>query len=631
MRIIVADWETFFDSKEYTLKRMTTESYIRDPRFEPHGVAVKWEPALGAVWYRPDEFREVAMRTDWNDVFLIHHHAQFDGLIEIHHFGINPKAFGCTLAMARLLLGSHISVSLDSVRKHFGMEAKRTPYHLFDGKHWDELDDYAKKEIAAGACDEVESIWNLFNLLAKDFPQEEYPVVDTTIRMFTNPVLQGDVDLLAHIWEEEEKSKVGRMEALGVTEAQLQSAETFAGLLRDAGVEPQKKSGKKWDIYAFAKTDDFMRELLEDADDRVRALAEIRLGVKSTYMQTRAETWGYMASRGPMCVYLSYAGTGTLRPSGGDSTNFLNMKRQSQLRRALRAPDGWKLCPVDSSQIECRVLHYLAGGPDEPVVQKFRNHEDPYVDLASKFYQETIYKPKKDDPRKDEMEAKRGMGKQGRLMCGYGASGKQFKVTAKNGTYGPSVEISIEDADAFVVLYRKDNPSVCAPNSGYWAQAGRMLARLAGGPPVDWGPLHVRDHRIYLPGGQPMIYDSLEYYRPTEEEREALMEAGKYFKLDGWWRMRTRRGWKEMWGSKLTQNICEAVSRVVVTQAMNRITAMGYRVLNHPYDELLCLIPDEGKDEYHQAVLETEMRREVPWLPGLPLDCESIVDVIYKK
>jgi hypothetical protein len=894
MRIIVADWETFFDSKDYTLKRMTTENYIRDPRFEAHGVAILQPDAVipRPVWLRPNEFRNWAATIDWSDVFLIHHHAQFDGLIESHHFGINPKAYGCTLAMARLLLGNHLSVSLDSVRKHFGMALKTTPYGLFDGKHWHELDSYAQAKVAEGACDEVASIWTIFQYLAKDFPAEEYAVVDTTIRMFTQPALVADVELLAQIWEDEEKKKSTQMAELGVTEAQLQSADYFAGLLRAEGVEPEQKEGKKGSIYAFAKTDDFMRELLESDDDRVRALAEIRLGVKSTYMQTRAETWGYMGSRGPMCVYLSYAGAGTLRPSGGDKANFLNMKRQSQLRKTLKAPEGFLLLPVDSSQIECiaqgqrvltdrgwiaielvrdndfvwdgttwvnhdgvickgeqkvitvdsltatpdhiiypeqypngitlgafarigygfatsrranairetplrcssvsriqniwgpwnsvllsncerrgsvdidqslpsnirkcgdrsqrqrralrtwkfeiinaarkcqqslydflgavwrwslshagfqtgtsrmwlwagcnqstgrerldwradhlsisarikkndmaqasqigiqtssrfetkkakvydilnagprhrftvegvvvsncRVLHYLAGGPDEPVIQKFRNHEDPYVDLASRFYGEQIYKPKAGDPHKEEMEAKRGMGKQGRLMCGYGAGSEQFKKTAKNGLYGPPVDIPIEEAERFVTLYRADNPSITARQTGYWAQCNKMLARLAGGPPVDWGPLHVRDHRIYLPNGCPMIYDTLEFYRPTAEEQEEL----KPYEWDGFWRVKTRRGWKKMWGSKLTQNICEAVSRVIVTQAMNRITALGYRVLNHPYDELLCLIPRDGKEQWHRERCIAEMVCPVPWLPGLPLDCEGELGERYSK
>lgn len=633
MNLAVLDYETFFtDAKDargrpYTLSHLSTEDYIRHPWFEAHGAAFKASPSHAARWFDAAELPDLFASIDWANTWMIHHHAHFDGLILSHHYGVRPRMMGCTLSMARLLLGNHISVSLDSVRKQFNLPAKITPYHLFKGKHWCEMDAGTQRLVAEGACDEVESIFKLFTILGRDFPPEEFEVIDTTVKMFTEPVLRGDTALLAKVWEDEANKKTSRLDQLGVSEADLQSAERFAALLREEGIEPETKDGKNGPIYAFARTDEFMRNLLEHDDSRVRTLAEARLGVKSTLMQTRAETLGWMASRGPMPVYLRYAGAGTLRVSGGDGANWLNFRRNSPIRKAILAPEGYLLGPLDASQIECRVLHYLAGGPGEPVIQKFRANEDPYVDLASQFYGERIYKPGKDDPRREEMEAKRGMGKQGRLMCGYGASGRQFKVTAKNGLYGPPVDISLEDADNFVRMYRDTNPSICAPHVGYWAQASRMLARLAGGDPTTWGPLRVQHHRLYLPNGCPLIYDTLEYHVPDDEEKQKL----KPHEWDGYWRVRTRHGWKTMWGSKLVQNICEAVSRVIVSQAMLRLKAMGYRTLNWPYDELLLLIPDDGQPELHKERCLGELRREVPWLPGLPLDGEMTIAERYSK
>jgi len=603
---------------------------VRHEWFEAHGAAIKWSKNTPARWYDERQLREVLKSEDWSDVFLLSHHANFDHLILSHHYSVAPRMSGCTLSMARLLLGNHISVSLDSVRQQFGLPVKRTPYHLFKGKHWRELSDEIRQQVADGACDEVESIWTLFGILSKQFPSEEYSVVDTTIKMFTQPVLRADTELLAAIWEREEREKSARLADLHVGAADLQSSDRFADLLRAEGIEPEtkegpeRKDGSRGIIYAFAKTDYFMEKLLEHDNPRVRALAEARIGQKSTLMQTRAETLGWMASRGPLCVYLHYAGAGTLRPSGGDGANWLNFKRGSDIRRAILAPEGYMLAPADASQIECRCLHYLAGGPDEPVIQKFRAKEDPYVDLASRFYKETVYKPKQDDPRKAEMEAKRGMGKQGRLMCGYGAAGSQFKKTAHNGLYGPPVEISLEEANEFVALYREDNPSICAKGTGYWAQAGRMLARLAGGETVQWGPLAVRDHRIYLPNGCPLIYDTLEYHKWDGEE------PCREFEREGWWRVKTKRGWKKMWGAKLVQNICEAVAGTIVKQAMSRITRKGYRVLNWPYDELLCLVPKENAEE-HAERCRLELCRDVSWLPGLPLDAEVTLGERYSK
>jgi hypothetical protein len=617
-------FESYYDDS-FTLSKMTTESYIRDSRFEAHGAAVKWSPNHNAKWYDEKELRYVLREHDWRDSFLVSHHAQFDHLILSHHYSVYPAKHGCTLSMARLMLGNHIGVSLDSVRAHFNIPLKKTPYNLFRGKHWHELTASEQELVADGCCDEVESIWKIFCILAKDFPPEEYEVIDTLIRMFCKPVLRADIDLLARIWEREAAGKDKRAKALGIEESELRSDDKFVALLEEEGVEIEYKNGKNGPIPAIAKTDDFMRDLLEDENDRVRGLAEARIGAKSTLMQTRATTLGWMARRGPLCVYLRYAGAGTLRPSGGDGGNWLNFKRASDLRRSILAPEDYLLAPIDSSQIECRVLHYLAGGPDEPVIQKFRNHEDPYVDIATQFYQEKIYKPKNDDPRRAEMEAKRGMGKQGRLMCGYGAAGKQFKATAKAGLYGPPVDISIEEAERFVRLYRETNPSICAKNTGYWAQAGKMLARLAGGAETQWGPLLVKDHRLILPNGCPMIYDTLEYHHPSEDEEVREFEVG------GYWRVKTRHGWKKMWGSKLVQNICEGVSRVIVSQAMIRITRMGYRVLNWPYDELLVLIPKDGREEWHVERCKAEMVREVGWLPGLPLDCEAHLGERYSK
>lgn len=626
MRFVVLDFESYF-ADDYTLSKLSTEEYIRDPRFEAHGAAIKWAPDRPAVWYDEPQLRHVLKETDWSDVCLIHHHAQFDALILTHHYGVHPKMWACTLSMARLLIGNHLSVSLESVRKHFGMAAKTTPYNAFKNRHWREMTPELQRQVADGACDEVESIWKIFCLLAKDFPREEYEVVDEVVRMFVEPALGADVDMLARLWESEADKKQKLLESLNVDATQLQSAAKFQELLEVEGVEIEYKKGKNGDIPAFAKNDDFMRDLLEHPNDRVRTLAEARLGVKSTLLQTRAETLGFMAGRGSLCVYLRYAGAGTLRPSGGDGCNWLNFKRGSDIRRAILAPKGYLLAPVDSSQIECRVLHYLAGGPDEPVVEKFRRGEDPYVDLASLFYRETIYKPRESDPRRDEMIAKRGMGKQGRLMCGYGAAGKQFKATAAAGLYGPPLKISIEDANDWVKLYRQDNTSICAKNTGYWAQAERMLSRLAGGAPMDWGPLRVREHRIYLPNGCPLIYDTIEYYKPDESEWENLKE----FERDGYWRVKTRHGWKKMWGSKLVQNICEAVARVIVTQAQIRLKRSGYRSLNHPYDELLMLIPQDGREQEHLEICKSEMRKTPDWLPGLPLECEAVLSQRYAK
>lgn len=599
---------------------MSTESYLRDPRFHAHGAAIKWQHNIPARWYTEPELRHILKTEDWSDVWLICHHGQFDFSILAWHYDVHPRMLGCTLAMARHCIGSHMSVSLDSVRKYFGMPPKTTPYHAFRGKTWEQLSLQEQEALADGCCDEVESVWTIFGKLASQMPAEEFAVIDITLRMFCEPRLRGDVDVLADLWESEEKRRRGSLASLGVTESELQSSDKFKALLEAEGVEIEYKNGKNDSIPAFAKNDEFMQELLEHPDDRVRALVEARLGVKSTILQTRAETLGFMAGRGPLPVYLRYCGAMTLRFSGGDGTNFQNFKRKdedspkeaSPLRRAIMAPEGYLLAPIDLAQIERRVECYVAGQDD--ALEEFRRGDDPYVAMASDAYGYPVTK---------DMKLERGTGKQLTLSCGYMAAEKSIQKTARLGIYGPPVEIDLNTAIRWKNAYRTRNYKIVE----YWKTAGRMIARLAGGEPTDWGVLHIRDHKIFLPNGTFMNYDSLEYHVPDEEEKKKLKE----FEWKGFWRMKTRQGWKTVHAGKITQNICEAISRVIVTQAAIRIHRAGFRILNIPHDELLVLIPRDGREAEATEWCRQQMMITPDWLPGIPLDAEASLGERYAK
>ena len=350
MRWVVLDGESYYDS-DFSLSKMSTAEYCQDKRFELHGAAVKWSPSTEPRWYDEKELRYHLAQEDWSDVGLICWHNQFDGFYLRQQYNVRPRMWVCPMSMARLLIGNHVSVSLDSIRAHFGIPKKTTPYNLFKGRHWHEMEPAVRQQVADGACDEVSSIWRIFGQLAPRMPAEEWEVIDMTIRMFVEPELRGDLDALARVWETENTNKHTRMAALNVTATELQSAERFAALLREAGVEPEKKNGKNGDIYAFAKTDPFMERLLEDPDDRVRTLVEARLGVKSTMLQTRAEAIGWATRRGPLPVYLKYAGAHTTRWAGGDRVNYQNMN--AALEGAILPPESYLAFAPDSSQIEC--------------------------------------------------------------------------------------------------------------------------------------------------------------------------------------------------------------------------------------------------------------------------------------
>jgi hypothetical protein len=606
MNIIVLDFESFF-SDDYTLKKMTTEAYVRDPRFEAHGVAIRnpeWESVGPATtWFDGADIAAGALEFDWSNSAVLCHHAQFDGLILSHRFGIRPAYWLDTLSMARQQLGNHLSASLDNVRQHYGMPFKRTPYDKFKGKHWHEMSPDVQREVADGACDEVESIWRIFNLMnAGGFPPEMYPWIDNTVRMFTEPRLVGDIDMLGKLWQEETQHKAALLAQLGVTAKDLGSDEIFAGLLRQLGVEPDTKDTGKQIKYSFAKTDPMMQELADDEDDDVRALVEARLSIKSTLQQTRSERLGFMASRGPMCVYLSAFGAHTNRDAGGDKVNWQNFTRGSTLRKAVKPPKGYLTAKVDKSQIECRVLNMFAGQDD--VIEKFRNKEDPYVGIASQFYGRTI-------TRADEKE--RGTGKQLELSCGYGASSPTIIATARKGTYGPAVFLTDAEGERAKNLYRTTHQAV----TDLWREAGRMISALAGTDrPVAWGCVEVHSGFILGPNGTRLRYPELAYEDDPADT------------FGGAWRYKTRKGRVKLYGAKLVENLIQWLAWIAFAQDICRIgKESGLWPSIREHDAGTWLIPDDQYAEQTVAWLKAEMSRPPAWMPDIPLDADAALSV----
>lgn len=427
------------------------------------------------------------------------------------------------------------------------------------------------------------------------FPAEELEIISMTVKMFTEPQLVGDIETFGKVWTAEAQRKQAMLAEIKVDPKALQSADKFAELLRAEGIEPEKKPGKSGDIYAFAKTDQFMQDLQEHEDERVRTLAEARIGLKSTLDQTRAERLGYMGQRGAMPVYLAYCGAHTTRWSGGDRVNWQNLKRGSALRKGNRAPPGYKAIKADKSQIECRILNYVAG--QEDVIQRFANKEDPYIGIASKFYGREITANDK---------AERGVGKQLELSCGYGAGGPTIVRTAARGTYGPKVYLSEIEGIAARDLYRSTHQGVV----DYWKQASRMISAIAGtNNRVQWGPLLVDTGVIYLPNGCPLWYPELHYHRDEETGEEE-------------WRYKTRKGFTKLYGGKLTENVIQALSRVDMSQSLLRILARtGIRPCHLEHDAATWLVPERLVDPFVKVVND-EMTRAPQWLPGIPLGCD---------
>jgi hypothetical protein len=122
--IITLDFETYY-AQDYTLSKGTTEEYIRSPRFEVIGVAVKVNDGP-TEWFSGthEETRAFLSRYDWANSFALAHNTMFDGAIMSWQFGIKPKVWLDTLCMARALHGVEVGGSLKAVAERYGVGEK---------------------------------------------------------------------------------------------------------------------------------------------------------------------------------------------------------------------------------------------------------------------------------------------------------------------------------------------------------------------------------------------------------------------------------------------------------------------------------------------------------------------------
>jgi hypothetical protein len=164
MNILTLDFETFFDD-DYTLKKMTTEAYVRDPRFEALLIGIKWPDHRGTRWYAKDGIAQALGEVDWSKTAALAHHAQFDGLILSHHYGVYPHVWLDTLSMARLMLGNHLSVALSSLADHYGLRGKTIDYQSFKGKRWADMDVANRNFLGDGCCRDVDLTFEIFQKL----------------------------------------------------------------------------------------------------------------------------------------------------------------------------------------------------------------------------------------------------------------------------------------------------------------------------------------------------------------------------------------------------------------------------------------------------------------------------------
>jgi DNA polymerase len=611
-KTVVLDFETYYD-KEFSLSKMTTESYIRDPRFEVIGVAVKVDN-YPADWFSGthEQIKEWLGVLDWNDVHLVCHNMAFDGAILKWHFDIEPKYYFDTLSMARPLTGQTVGGSLAALVKQFNLGKKGTEVVKALGKTRRQFDMTELREYGEYCKNDVELTHKLFEVLKEYSTPKEMYIIDLMLRMFIDPVLELNADVLTTHLANVKSKKQALMDKIdqSIGRDSLMSNPQFAEVLRKLGVEPPMKvslrTGKE--TYAFGKTDAEFKKLLEHEDERVQAVVAARLGVKSTLEETRTEAFIKIAERGPLPIMLNYYGAHTGRASGGDKINLQNLPRGGELRQSIGVPKGYSIVASDSSNIEARVVAWLAG--EEELVQDFCDGVDIYSKFASTVYGYEV--------QKKTHVTERFVGKTCILGLGYGMGSDKFRSTLKVGSGGVSVELPKEKCEEVVGLYRGTYPKIAA----LWKQGQQALDKMVSGKHyLELGTAKLRcdGDGIHLPNGMRIIYPEL---------RKSS---------DGNYEYRNRYGFTKIYGGKVIENVVQALARIVVFDQMAKIDqhlrkkdkpSARHRVALTVHDEIVCVVPDSYAAECMNLMLEV-MSFPPKWCEDLPVTAEAAYGKTY--
>jgi hypothetical protein len=439
----------------------------------------------------------------------------------------------------------------------------------------------------------------------------------------------------------EKEKREELLQRLGVDEAVLASNPQFAKALETLGIPAPRKISKTTgkSTLALAKNDAMFQALLNGDNEDVANLCEARLAVKSTTERTRAQRFLDISKRGTLPVPLSYYGalSGRWTASKGSAINMQNLKRGSFLRKAIMAPEGHQLVVGDLSQIEPRVLAWLSDYTD--MLNIFRAGGDPYAAFGSQMFNiPGLTKESHPDLRQSAKSALLG--------CGYGLGWASFAAQLLVGFLGaPPVRYSKAFAKQLGVtaeyvekfLEWDDNvkklleiPHICTqsellihcvaakkiidiyratayPVVGFWNMCSSlMVSSLAEGHEFVYKCLTFRKEEIVLPNGMSLRYPNLRQVTDKETKQKNWVYGKDETKL---------------YAGKITNNVTQAVARIVMTDGMLR-TTKKYFVAGTVHDEQIVVVPD-AEVEFAKTWVLAQMTMEPSYLPGIPLAADG--------
>lgn len=600
---VVLDFETYFDTK-VSLTKLTTMEYIKHPMFKVWGVGIKYDDAE-TMWFSEDEVEDELASIDWGDVRLICHNTPFDAYVLTQYYGYMPAYFADTAAMARgRYPGQSARLADVAVRLFPNDETMRKGGELAEAKGTYDLSPEQDEMLGRYCVQDVDLTYAIWRRLLLQYPQSELDLINLTTQMFVDPIIEIDRETLITYHESQVKNRETLIENAGIDAKVLSSNDKFADYLRTIDIEPPVKrspnTGKT--IPAFGKNDAGWKQMCAMYPEH-NHLWEAREAVKSRISETRAQRFLDAAledNRIP--VPLRYYAAHTGRFGGTEKLNMQNLPRGGELRRCLVAPKGHLVYVADLSNIEARMLAYVARQDD--LIEQFARGDDIYSNFASVIYEKPINK--RDNP------TERFVGKTAILGLGYGMGARKFQATLKSGAMGPPQEFTLEAAMDIVGKYRTTYNNIAL----LWNRLQDMLQMTLHHENwgMNYGPFFtVERNGFRLPNGMSLSYEALS---PEATGGFSYMSRGSR---------------EYTYGGRITENLIQALSRIVITDSMLRLQKkIDGRVALTVHDEVIIIAANTNPDATMNTIID-DLCIAPEWAPDLPLAAEGGYDTVYSK
>jgi hypothetical protein len=598
--MIAIDTETYFHKKKCSVKHLGAEAYTRHPEFYCYMVS---------IW--GDDIKYVGPPEDapWDKIdgkLWVAHNAQFDYWVikRMRDSGqipnVAPSQWRDTTSIPAYM---QIGRSLGNASKYLlGETPNKAIRDNMSGKHYKDLPQSEKQLMLDYALEDARLCHDLYKQFSQELPYHEWELSDLTMDQGIHGI-QINRPLLEEQLGKVQVAELGFMQQLPWAEEKPPlSVAALRTQCREDRIPGMPKTTQadhpEW-VEWFGK--------YKDKFPYIKAFVELRSLRK--HLATLETLVKRIDCDNVYHFGLKYCGSRlTGRWSGDGGLNMQNLPKGelfgATIRHLFTARPGHKLIVADLSQIEPRCLAYTVG--DWDFLEHVRNGLDCYEAHARSSLGYTDPRPLKEvDPDLRQLAKARILG------LGYGAGPERFREFAKN--FG--IHYTEEEAEQAVAKFRTSNPKIVS----YWNEVQTDMIKFRdqkyNKKPKPWELELFSGRTLYWFDIAKESWDTIDGksrtgYRATTECGNKIRET--------------------IWGSKLTENIIQALARDVFAECLLRVKRAGIRILFTVHDEMVCEVPET---EVKNAIItiRKSMTDPMPFMPELPLDADIHAADYYDK